>query len=159
MRLEQFGGRVVRISEALPSSRTGRHIQDQLLRAGTAVGAHYAEAQGAQSRKDFVYKLSVALKEAGEARYWLGVILHARDEDNLEVSPLIWRSHRAYCDSSSGSGHGPQGPERYPLNLRSLVSDVRCPTHSIRIQFHVGFMRSSHVSAWLISDSRFPVSD
>jgi four helix bundle protein len=89
MRLERFAGGVVRVSEALPSTRSGKHIQDQLLRAGTAVGAHYAEAQGAQSRKDFLYKLSVALKEAGEARYWMGVALHARDEDNPEINALM----------------------------------------------------------------------
>ena len=77
MRLERFGGSIVRICEKLPSTRSGRHLQDQLLRSGTAVGAHYSEAQGAQSRKDFIYKLSLSLKEAREARYWLGVAEHA----------------------------------------------------------------------------------
>jgi four helix bundle protein len=89
MRLERFGGQVVRLCEALPDSRAGRHVQDQLLRAGTAVGAQYAEAQGAQRRKDFVYKLSLALKEAREARYWVGVVLNATDVKSDELTEVL----------------------------------------------------------------------
>ncbi len=77
MRFEQFGGRIVRLCEELPSTRPGKHVQDQLLRCGTSVGAQYSEAQGAQSRRDFVHKLSIALKEMRESRYWLGVLAHA----------------------------------------------------------------------------------
>lgn len=76
MRFERFGGYVLRVIDQLPDTRAGRHIQDQLMRAGTAIGAHHAEAQGAQSRDDFVHKLSLALKEAREARYWLGIVYH-----------------------------------------------------------------------------------
>jgi four helix bundle protein len=89
MRLERFGGRVVRVCEKLPQSRAGRHIQDQVLRSGTAVGAHYCEAQGAQSRKDFVYKISLALKEAREARYWLGVVLNAGYGESKEATATL----------------------------------------------------------------------
>lgn len=77
IRLESFGGEVLRVCDSFPRSRGGRHVEDQLVRSGTAVGAHYSEAQGARSRKDFAHKLSLALKEAREARYWLGVALHA----------------------------------------------------------------------------------
>ena len=77
VRMERFGGNVARICDELPATRSGKHVQDQLLRAGTAVGAHYSEAQGAQSRGDFVHKLSLSLKEAREARHWLGVSYYA----------------------------------------------------------------------------------
>lgn len=46
----------------------------QLLRAGTAVGALVEEAQGAQSRADFISKMSIAHKEARESRYWLRIV-------------------------------------------------------------------------------------
>ena len=47
------------------------YMTDQLARAGTSVGANVFEAQYAQSRKDFVAKLEIALKESNEASYWL----------------------------------------------------------------------------------------
>ena len=46
-------------------------ISKQLLRSATSIGANIEEAIGAQSRKDFIHKLSIALKEARETRYWL----------------------------------------------------------------------------------------
>ena len=46
-------------------------LSKQLLRSGTSIGANVEEAQQAQSRKDFVSKCSISLKEAYEARYWL----------------------------------------------------------------------------------------
>ena len=50
----------------------------QLLRSGTSIGANVREGLYAQSRKDFISKLNIALKEAGETDYWLDV-LHAAD--------------------------------------------------------------------------------
>jgi len=46
-------------------------MTDQLARAGTSVGANIHEAQYAQSKRDFVAKLEIALKESNEASYWL----------------------------------------------------------------------------------------
>ena len=77
-RLAAFGGRVVAVTEELPSSKAGRHLHDQLLRSGTAPGAHYAEARSAQSDNDFTHKVGLAAKEAREALYWLRIVRHAR---------------------------------------------------------------------------------
>jgi four helix bundle protein len=49
-------------------------ISKQLLRSGTSIGANVHEAASAQSRKDFINKMSIALKEAKETRYWLTII-------------------------------------------------------------------------------------
>ncbi len=46
-------------------------LSKQLLRSGTSVGANITEAQDAQSKKDFISKMSISLKEAKETRYWL----------------------------------------------------------------------------------------
>ena len=70
-RLGNYGGRIMRVIDDLPSSDAGRHLKDQLLRCGTAVGAHYAEARNAQSTKDFIHKVSLAAKESRESLYWL----------------------------------------------------------------------------------------
>jgi four helix bundle protein len=50
---------------------TERTMWNQLLKAGTSIGANVEEAQGAESRADFIHKNSIAVKEAREARYWL----------------------------------------------------------------------------------------
>ena len=49
-------------------------ISKQLLRSATSIGANVEEAIGAQSRKDFIHKLSIAAKEARETRYWLKLL-------------------------------------------------------------------------------------
>ena len=49
-------------------------MSKQLLRSGTSIGANVAESQQAQSRPDFISKLSIALKEASETKYWLRLL-------------------------------------------------------------------------------------
>ncbi|MBC7937836.1 MAG: four helix bundle protein [Rhizobacter sp.] len=46
-------------------------LSNQLLRSGTSVGANAMEAQNAESKADFIHKMKIAAKEAGEAQYWL----------------------------------------------------------------------------------------
>jgi four helix bundle protein len=72
-RLIDFAVRVVKVSANLPRTQAGRHIAGQLLRSGTAPAAHYAEARGAESTKDFVHKLRICLKELNETRVWLKI--------------------------------------------------------------------------------------
>ena len=72
-RLLDFSVRIIQLVQALPKSATGKHAGNQLLRSGTAPGANYEEARGAESQADFVHKLSLVLKELKESRYWLKV--------------------------------------------------------------------------------------
>ena len=72
-RLEALGANVVSVVRALPKDRAAKLIADQLLRSATAGGSNYEEARSAQSRRDFVHKVSLAAKEMREALYWLGV--------------------------------------------------------------------------------------
>ena len=69
---------VVKIVDALPDTLAGRHVAEQLLRSGTSPGANYEEARGAESRRNFLHKLGIALKELQETRYWLRVVAGAR---------------------------------------------------------------------------------
>lgn len=73
-RLLEYSVRIIRVVEAMPSSRTGRHISDQLLRSGTSPYGHHGEAEGAESRDDFVHKLKVCYKELRESRRWLRLV-------------------------------------------------------------------------------------
>ncbi|MCL5105586.1 MAG: four helix bundle protein [Armatimonadetes bacterium] len=65
-------------------------VSKQLLRSGTSIGANVEEASSAQSRKDFVSKMSIALKEARETKYWLR-LLQESDLTTLAVSTELTR--------------------------------------------------------------------
>ena len=65
---------VIGIIESLPETRTCAHLSGQLLRSGTSAALNYGEAQGAESRKDFVHKIKVILKELRESRICLRIL-------------------------------------------------------------------------------------
>ena len=70
----QFAVRIVKLCKYLRGSKKEYVLSKQILRSGTSIGANIAEAQQAQSRADFISKLSIALKEAGETNYWLRLL-------------------------------------------------------------------------------------
>jgi four helix bundle protein len=70
----EFAVRIIRFVQKLPRNYAGYHIGGQLLGAGTSVGANVEEATGGFSKKDFTFKMGVALKEARESNYWLRLI-------------------------------------------------------------------------------------
>lgn len=96
-----FGVRVVKFVRTLPRDVAGVEVARQLLRSGTSVGANVEEADGAESRKDKIHKLSIARKEAKECCYWLRLIKEAElstasdvDElsaESLEIARLLSR--------------------------------------------------------------------
>lgn len=74
-RTRKFALEIIRLYQRINSTEVGLILGRQLLRSGTSIGANVEEAQAAQSPKDFVAKMSIALKEARETRYWL-LLLH-----------------------------------------------------------------------------------
>ena len=67
-----FADRVTKMYRYLSEKRLGdRDMLKQILRSGTSVGANVSESQFAQSRADFLTKMTIALKEANETRFWL----------------------------------------------------------------------------------------
>ena len=73
-RLLEFTARLLKLVDALPTSRAGNHIAGQLLRCGTSPFANHGEVQAAESRKDFIHKLGVCFKELKEIKRWLRLI-------------------------------------------------------------------------------------
>ena len=73
-RLLEFSARIVRLAESLPRTDTGRHVGNQLLRAGTSSYANHGEAEDAESIDDFVHKLKLCLKESRETWRWIRLI-------------------------------------------------------------------------------------
>jgi four helix bundle protein len=73
-RLLEFSARIVRLVDSLPNTRAANHLGGQLLRCGTSPYGNHGEVEAAESRKDFVHKLKVCLKELKETRRWLRLI-------------------------------------------------------------------------------------
>ena len=88
----EFAKRVVKLVDKLPRTLAATEIGRQMLRSGTSVGANAQEADAAESRSDFIHKLSIALKEARETRYWLALVDSTILSNNPEVQALIQES-------------------------------------------------------------------
>ncbi len=78
MRTKTFALRCMKLCDALPNSRSGRAIGNQLVRSATSVGANYRAACRARSRKEWVAKLGIVREEADESHYWIELIRDAR---------------------------------------------------------------------------------
>jgi four helix bundle protein len=73
-RLLNFAINVVELTEGLPNTRSGNHIAGQLLRCRTSPYGNHGEVESAESRKDFIHKLKVCLKELRETKRWLRLL-------------------------------------------------------------------------------------
>jgi four helix bundle protein len=88
-RTKKFAVGVIKISSVFPKNPAGFTISDQLVRAGTSIGANLIEAQEAVSPKDFFYKITISLKEAKETKYWLELISLSNLLSGKEIKPLL----------------------------------------------------------------------
>lgn len=89
-RLIDYSVRIIRLTEALPDTKAGKHVASQILRSGTSPAPNYGEAQSAESKADFVHKLKIALKELKETRIWLKVISKAKMvKSNASLESLL----------------------------------------------------------------------
>ena len=77
-RLIYFAVSVIDVVEVLPSTKAGNHIGNQLIRCSTSPAPNYGEAQSAESRRDFIHKIKIILKELRETRIWLRIILRKK---------------------------------------------------------------------------------
>jgi four helix bundle protein len=73
-RLVEFAVSTCRLAVECSRDRVTGHITVQLTRCGTAPAAHYAEAVDAESRRDFIHKMKLALKELRESLVWLQIV-------------------------------------------------------------------------------------
>jgi four helix bundle protein len=77
-RLIDFAVMVIGVVEDLPVSKAGNHIAGQLVRSGTSPAPNYGEARSAESRKDFIHKMKISLRELRETVIWLKIIARKR---------------------------------------------------------------------------------
>ena len=85
---KNFAKDIVFLCRRLKQNGVEGSLINQLLRCGTSVGANVHEAQYAQSKKDFISKLEIALKEAGETGYWLELLYRTRYIDETTFKKL-----------------------------------------------------------------------
>ena len=88
-RTKEFAHRCVKLSLALPEVALGRHIRTQLIRCSTSVAANYRASCMAQSKADFVSKLSIVVEEVDEACFWLEFIVDEKLLDEKKVASLL----------------------------------------------------------------------
>lgn len=78
----KFALRIVKLYQFVASTQKEFVLSKQILRSGTSIGANVEEASHAQSKTDFIHKLSIAQKEAAETNYWLRLL---RDSEILTI--------------------------------------------------------------------------
>ena len=88
-RTKEFALRIIKLVNALPNNPAGRVIGNQLLRAGTSVGANYRAACRSKSKSDFIYKINIVEEEADESAYWLELIVESGLRPNSKIESLL----------------------------------------------------------------------
>ena len=85
----QFAVRIVKLCKHLRNTKKEYTLSKQLLRSGTGIGANVAESQQAQSKADFISKLSISLKETAETKYWIRLLKAADYLSETEYQSII----------------------------------------------------------------------
>jgi four helix bundle protein len=88
-RLLEFSAQIIKIVDALPNTRAANHVAGQLLRCGTSPYGNHGEVEAAESRRDFVHKLRVCLKELKETRRWLRLIGRSQFLSEQQLTPAL----------------------------------------------------------------------
>ena len=84
-----FASRIVKFYKFLVEEKKIFVISKQLLRSGTSIGANISEGFYAQSRADFINKMNIALKEAGESEFWITLLYKSELIDQQSYDSLI----------------------------------------------------------------------
>ena len=85
----EFAVRIVALSRTLRDECKEFALADQVLRSGTSIGANLAEAAFATSKKDFLVKAKIALKECSETRFWLKLFIRSGIFPESRLVPLL----------------------------------------------------------------------
>ncbi|TET24440.1 MAG: four helix bundle protein [Candidatus Cloacimonadota bacterium] len=91
-RIFDFVVDIIKFLKTIKRSRENDIVVYQLSKAATSVGANYEESQGAYSKEDFNYKISICYKESRETNYWLRVIKAAEISKDKKVDYFIQES-------------------------------------------------------------------
>lgn len=89
-----FSIRIVNLCKFLrENGGTGYDLSKQLIRSGTSIGANVEEAKNAESKPDFIHKMTISLKEARETNYWLKILIATEKKLEQRLLPLLNESN------------------------------------------------------------------
>ena len=91
-RTKRFALQVITFVASMPKIKVTDVIGHQLMKSGTSIGANYREANRAESRNDFIHKISIAEKEAAETQYWLELCHESAIGDTQDRLSLLQES-------------------------------------------------------------------
>ena len=92
VRTKQFALDLIDLVERLPVGRAGDVVGRQLLRSGTSIGANYREANRAESKNDFIHKVSISTKEAAETEFWLELVTKSEHLETIGSDEVLSES-------------------------------------------------------------------
>lgn len=108
---ESFAHRITNLHKFLLEEKHEKMMSLQIYRSGTSIGANIAESINAESRDDFIHKLSIALKEANETEYWLKALYHggyidqygfdSMQKDNEELIKILVKSIKTLRENNN----------------------------------------------------------
>ena len=88
-RTKQFALRIIKLADSLPHDQVARVLGNQLLRAGTSVGANYRAACRSKSAADFISKMGTVEEEADESGYWMELLVESGKIKLSKISALL----------------------------------------------------------------------
>lgn len=126
-RLLEFSARIVRLSENLAKTDSGRHVGNQLLRSGTSPYGNHGEAEDAESIDDFIHKLKICAKEMRETWRWLRLIQRVPLVSKPDLlAPLLDESDqliRIFRQSILTARKRAANAQRPPANIQPPTQD------------------------------------
>ena len=122
-RTKQFALRTMKLCDALPRTRLGNVIANQLIRSATSVGANYRAACRARSTPDFISKIGVTPEEADESVYWMEIIVESGMKSSKQMSLLMKEGNElvAIFVASSNTAHKSERHSPGKSNLKSAI--------------------------------------
>jgi len=94
-RTAEFGEKIIDFVDSLEKNDKNRILSNQLLRSATSIGANYAEADAAESKRDFQHKVAICRKESKESMHWARMLAKANTNRRKECVS-IWKEAQEY---------------------------------------------------------------
>jgi four helix bundle protein len=87
-RTAKFAGEIIKLVKSIKQTPVNMRIISQLVGSGGSIGANYCEANEAESKRDFMHKISICKKEIKETRHWLRLLLKSNPEIKSKIKVL-----------------------------------------------------------------------
>ena len=88
-----FAEQIIDLVKRLPKTSLNEHIISQLIASSGSIGANYCEANEAESKKDFIHKISISKKETKESKHWLRLLMRAHPGFTEAIKVLLQENH------------------------------------------------------------------